>query len=195
MVQSDYALVARYDEGDVDSFTSQDLGDRRQSESQKIPTVVIHDETPILSTEKQVHNQFNHQTRFWNPIWLSKKALIGFTAIFTTLTIAVLALYVASRMNSGLSTQTPSYQYAWTYGPTAVIVLVTSLWLHVEYWCKEMAPWSRMRSGPTPTETGILADYFTSNVIVTLGRSFKQKDAIVWLAVCGGLLLHGAVSG
>jgi hypothetical protein len=58
----------------------------------------------------------------WNPIWLRKTCLLCFASSFSFLALAVIIVYVVSVKRSGLVTQTYSYRYTWTYGPTAGMI-------------------------------------------------------------------------
>lgn len=55
----------------------------------------------------------------WNPLWLWRTTLIGFILMFLLFVILLIILFHLSNLHNGLSAQTSSDHYSWTYGPTA----------------------------------------------------------------------------
>ncbi|KAF7511141.1 hypothetical protein GJ744_005372 [Endocarpon pusillum] len=126
----------------------------------------------------------------WNPIWLSKTCLMSFATSFLVLALATVTIYVVSAKQAGLVTQTYSNRYSWTYGPTAVFVLLNGLWWQIDYWCKMIMPWHRMRKAATPADQSILRDYLSPISFSTMWMSFRSKDFAVLLSTLGSLLLQ-----
>lgn len=69
----------------------------------------------------------------WNSVWLHKVVLFGFAALFAAIFTALILLYHFSNVHRGLSTETSSHKYGWTYGPTASEFLSTSQRLQSSY--------------------------------------------------------------
>jgi Protein of unknown function (DUF3433) len=72
--------------------------------------------------------------------------------------------------------------------------MLYSLWWQVDYWCKVLTPWYRMRKGATPADQSLLRDYLSPNTFSTIWASFKSRDFAVLLSTLGSLLLQLAVS-
>ena len=79
--------------------------------------------TPTVTTGR--YNQYGKEKdegkgrALWNPFWLRRATLIGFTLLFVFLVILLVVLIHFSKLHQGLSTQISSHHYSWTYGPTA----------------------------------------------------------------------------
>lgn len=69
---------------------------------------------------------------YWTPFWLRRYTLIAFATLFALLAAALVILWYASKHQNGFSTTFGTNHYAWTYGPTAILVVVLSLWRQVE---------------------------------------------------------------
>ena len=51
--------------------------------------------------------------RLWSPFWLHPGVLFGFSISFLLMISAIIALYVVSEKNQGLSSQVNAYRYLW----------------------------------------------------------------------------------
>ena len=51
--------------------------------------------------------------RLWSPIWLHPAVLFGFSFSFLSMICVIIALYVVSEKNQGLSSETNAYRYLW----------------------------------------------------------------------------------
>ena len=69
----------------------------------------------------------------WNPPFLRKRTLGTFALLFAAIAAALQILHSVSQKNQGIANSDDSKRYLWTYGPTAILVLVTSLWRQVDY--------------------------------------------------------------
>src|SRR5689334_11025139 len=114
------------------------------------------------------------QPKFWNPIWLQNGPLFGFIGLFGTLTIAMILLWHYSHVSHGFTLLTANH-YAWTYGPTAVLVLVVSLWRPVDFWCKALTPWDEMSRGFVPANRSLLVDHVSPLQIVALFTGIRLR--------------------
>lgn len=97
----------------------------------------------------------------WNPIWLRRYALVGFAALFASLAGALVVLWVTNNEQNGYTTVLGTNHYAWTYGPTAMLVVVLSLWRQVEYHCKMLQPWQELHKGSAEAKHSMLLDYLS----------------------------------
>ncbi|KAK1701806.1 uncharacterized protein BDZ83DRAFT_645528, partial [Colletotrichum acutatum] len=113
------------------------------------------------------------------PPWLRKISLLGFAFLFTALWIALVILVRYDIANSGFIITATSSRFSWTYGPTAVFVVITGLWRQVDYHSKMHQPWQQMAKGPTPASKSILLDYISPILSTGLFRSFRNGH---WIA-------------
>ena len=65
--------------------------------------------------------------RLWTPIWLKKRTLVAFVVLYLILLLNVILLWRVSRHRNGFTPQIFTNRYTWTYGPTAVFVIVVGL--------------------------------------------------------------------
>lgn len=123
---------------------------------------------------KQVE-QLGHRTNtHWDPFFLRAWVLISFALFFAAVVAALQVLYSVSQNNDGIATSRDDEHYLWTYGPTAVFVIVTVLWRQVDYASKSIQPWANMASGPQPVGDSLLLDYVTPLQFLSLWRSLKR---------------------
>ncbi|KAH7195352.1 hypothetical protein DER44DRAFT_814067 [Fusarium oxysporum] len=81
------------------------------------------------------------------PFWLSKYALLMFCVIFITLAASLIVLKYVSDAQDGSPLNFSSGEYTWTYGPTAILVIVLT------------EPWRELQSGPVVASKSLLLDY------------------------------------
>jgi Protein of unknown function (DUF3433) len=102
----------------------------------------------VLKHGSQEHNeQVLTQHEFWSPKWLHRRTLLVFMALFAAFDASLIALWRSNKAQNGFRLTLSSNHYAWTYGPTAVLVVVLGLWRQVDYYCKILQPWQEMRRG------------------------------------------------
>ena len=77
--------------------------------------------------------------------------------LYAILLASVAALWRISQDRDGFAPHIPTNRYTWTYGPTAVLIVVIGFWRQVEYYCKLLAPWHQLRRGAGASAT--LLDY------------------------------------
>lgn len=74
----------------------------------------------IVNTEEVNSGEHNHrQHDLWSPLILKRRSLWSFITVFVSLTIAIIALWIASDRADGLLAVESGRYYFWTYGPTA----------------------------------------------------------------------------
>ncbi|KAE8360253.1 hypothetical protein BDV27DRAFT_161825 [Aspergillus caelatus] len=127
----------------------------------------------------------------WAPFCLRRQGLLLFLATFVTLLAALVGTYIASDVHNGLGSVNEKNYYLWTYGPTAVFMIVGAFWARVQYRISQLMPWILMLKGPQTGTNSVLLDYASDWFIVSLYISIKNKHYLVSLAVLGTLLLTG----
>ena len=105
------------------------------------------------------------------------------------LAVVLGALYSVSRRNKGLATSGQNLHYLWTYGPTAVLTVVASLWGQVDFRTKQLMPWRNLLHGPSPARNTLLLDYISPWVGSVLWTSLRRRNFPVFLSAAGSLLL------
>ena len=146
-----------------------------------------------LSALSNAPGSDGHQQRrpsMWNPIWLHTVVLYIFVGLFLALTVALVILWHFTRLNNGIKTDITTNHYAWTYGPTALLVLVSVAWQQVDFNCRILAPWVHLQSGPTSSKKSLLLDYVSPVLPKTLVAATVAHDWAVVASGTGALLLR-----
>ncbi|KAJ6132458.1 hypothetical protein N7471_007673 [Penicillium samsonianum] len=144
--------------------------------------------------EKENRDFSGGDRKLWTPFFLRRSVLGGFLALFVAILASLVALFVyTERQGKSLGIETPGerFYYLWTYGPTAIFMILTAGWTQVEYRSMQMMPWVLMFKGPTPAAESVFLDYMSLLNVVSLYRSLRQKHFLVFLCVAGSLLLNG----
>jgi len=79
-----------------------------------------------------------------------------------------------------------------TYAPTAVMLLIISLWRQVDYHCKTSAPWDELRKSPTTATKSVLLEYVSTFQAISLLQSIRNDHMAVVLGILGFVLLKAA---
>ena len=125
----------------------------------------------------------------WTPIWLRRRSLLAFAALFASLAASLIVLWIVNNAYRGFPLVLSNYHYAWTYGPTAVLVCVVALWRQVDYHCKLMQPWQELANGYVDAERSILLDYLSPIHLTSFVRAVRRRHAPVAASVAGFLIL------
>ncbi|KIW90124.1 uncharacterized protein Z519_09555 [Cladophialophora bantiana CBS 173.52] len=142
--------------------------------------------SPNISGPRELGRRTN--TR-WDPLFLRRWILIAF-ALFSAAVIAALqVVYTVSQNNHGIATSSDSDHYLWTYGPTAVFVVVTVLWRQVDYAAKSIQPWAEMAKGPQRAEHSLLLDYVTPLQVSSFWKSVRRGHFAVSSSIVVFLLI------
>ena len=106
-----------------DRFTSSVTPDLARGDGLDSAEQIFSVKTPTITTEpydqKRKECDEGKGRRMWNPFWLWRNTLIGFTLVYVLLIVILVILYHVSDLQHGLSTQSSRNCYSWTYGPTA----------------------------------------------------------------------------
>ncbi|ERF74794.1 hypothetical protein EPUS_03178 [Endocarpon pusillum Z07020] len=109
----------------------------------------------------------NYPTRqLWTPIWLKKRTLVAFVVLYIILLLSVILLWHFSRDRDGFAPRISTNHYTWTYGPTAVLVIVVGLWRQVAYYSSVLAPWHEMKRGAESSRSLLLGYVSPFQVII-----------------------------
>ena len=102
--------------------------------------------------------------------------------------LVLILLWVFSNRSHGFALLTNNH-YAWTYGPTAVLVIVIGIWRQIDFWCKSLEPWRQLRKGSTSAKASILLDYVSPILLTSLIRAVRLKHWTVVATTTGFILL------
>ena len=130
----------------------------------------------------------NNEPSYWNPFWLKRIFLIPFALLLTALVVVLPILWRVCRESHGFALVTDNH-YSWTYGPTAVLVIIVSLWKLSDFWCRALTPWEEMRNGVANAERSVLLDYVSPMLPVTLWCALRASHHTVTLSVMVFVLL------
>ncbi|KAH6954835.1 hypothetical protein DER45DRAFT_633284 [Fusarium avenaceum] len=123
------------------------------------------------------------------PFWLGKTALASFLIIFIACAASLVALDRVIAFRNGLPLTVSSSSYSWTYGPTAILIVILSLWRRVDYYYKLREPWRELLAGPSPVDKSLLLDYITTFQVVSIFHAFKRRHFAVATSIAAFFLL------
>jgi hypothetical protein len=164
------------------SYSSLSIGDRDDEELNNGATTTDQKEIGTM------HKAKLQQLRMWNPTWLSTASLFGFVMMFIALAISLILLWRYSSDSDGFALITSNH-YSWTYGPTAILVVVASLWRQVDFWCKALAPWDELHNGDATVAKSLLLDYISPIQLTSLTRAIRNRHVSVIATILGFTLL------
>jgi Protein of unknown function (DUF3433) len=124
----------------------------------------------------------------WTPASPSTPSLAVAFALFLSLLIGLLLLRYIVNHGSGLFLLSRN-PYTWVYGPTALLVIVTSFWRQVDYHCKALRPWSELQEGPADADRTLLLDLVSPFQLVSLFNAATKRHYSVTLTITGFLIL------
>ncbi|KIW41439.1 uncharacterized protein PV06_07000 [Exophiala oligosperma] len=132
--------------------------------------------------------QGSYGTSMWNSIWLSTTVLSAVTGIFALFIVVLVLLWNYINRNEGIQLITNNH-YSWTYGPTALLVIVVAIWRQVDYHCKAITPWAVLSQEPSKGSSNILLDYVSPIQVSSLHKSLSSKHHTVTAGILGFMLL------
>ncbi|KAI7774470.1 hypothetical protein LA080_008336 [Diaporthe eres] len=100
-----------------------------------------------------------------------------------------LVLWRLSVSNHGFPLLTAN-NYAWNYGPTAVLTVIMSIWNQTTYCCKLLGLWKELKTGPLGPEKTVLLDYISPILPVNLWKATRFRHAPVLVAIYAGIILR-----
>ncbi|KAJ4258021.1 hypothetical protein NW762_008158 [Fusarium torreyae] len=150
----------------------------------------LHDKTPQAEVSTP---DLGKQASIRPPFWLTRYALIMFFFILIAFAAALIALDRVATAQNGLPLSVSSSEYSWTYGPTAVLVVVLSLWRRIDYYYKSAQPWRELQSGPVPTSNSLLLDYLSPFQLQSMFQALKSGHYQVAATILSFFLLKGII--
>ncbi|KAJ4138426.1 hypothetical protein NW768_002257 [Fusarium equiseti] len=123
------------------------------------------------------------------PFWLSKAALAIFLLVFVLCATSLIILDSVITSRNGLALTISSSSYSWTYGPTAILIVVLSFWRRIDYYYKVREPWHELLAGPSPSKNALLLDYITSFQVVSITEAVKRRHFPVAASIGGFFLI------
>jgi len=150
-----------------------------------------HSQKSIVDETKLRPSGLSRQ--YWNPIWLRKYTLVAISGLFASLAAALVVLWFLNKRQNGFTTILGTNHYAWTYGPTAILVVVLSLWRQVEYHCKTLQPWRELSKGFVEAERSMLLDYLSPLQITSFSRAIGYRHIPVAASIAGFAVLKAVV--
>jgi Protein of unknown function (DUF3433) len=126
--------------------------------------------------------------QYWNPLWLQKYSLLAIAVLFGLLTAVLIILWHFSGMDGGFTLLTTNH-YAWTYGPTAILVIIVSIWRQVDFWCKSLTPWQVLKTGNAASAESMLLDYISPLQTTSIWRALRNGHLSVVATIFGFVLL------
>ncbi|KAI1428114.1 hypothetical protein F5Y12DRAFT_733669 [Xylaria sp. FL1777] len=134
--------------------------------------------------------------RLWEPVWLRRTTLAAFMVGFTALWTGLITVWRYDINSNGFSIPagaTSSYHYAWAYGPTAVLTVVSSLWGKIDYCCKVSQPWKEMQNHLADSSKSVQLDYISPLPTTTFYRAVKNRHFAVAASVLGVVILKAVM--
>lgn len=133
-------------------------------------------------------------SELWLPFWLSKIVLICILLLFVSLLTGLLLVWYADLQRNGFHVGASTSSYSWTYGPTAVLVILVGLWRMVDFYCKSLTPWDELRSGPVVASRSLLLDYLSPLQLSSLLKALGNGHVAVMSTIMGFIILKTLVS-
>ncbi|KAK5453002.1 hypothetical protein LTS15_007151 [Exophiala xenobiotica] len=157
---------------------------RRLAPEQVTPSAALR----IAGIQKDIiHRPANGQP-MWNSLWLSNVVLGSIASVFAFLAIALALLWRFVTRDSGIPLITSNH-YSWTYGPTALLVIVVAFWRQVDYHCKAIAPWTVLRKEQLKGSRNLLLDYVSPIQVSSFTKSLSDGYYTVTASILGFVLL------
>lgn len=164
-------------------------GDDTPDSGQNLLKKSTHAVTPVELYQDDEERAINHKDRLWTPWSLRIWTLIALVCFFS-LSIATLEiLSYVSKHQSGVSKQSQSMRYLWTYGPCAVFFLVAAIWHQIKYRTQQLMPWRTMAGGPAAASHSLLLDYISPWNITSFFKSLRTGHLGITLVLLGSLLI------
>ncbi len=159
---------------------------------QVFSSVALQDSGSQLAQHEQKSSREDaiiRRPHLYQPVWLTKRVLASFILFFSAFWVTLVVLWHIVSVQDGLVLTLTSNYYAWTYVPTAILIIVLSFWRQIDYHCKVSQPWREMMAGCCTAECSLLLDYISPPQVFSLYKSFRRKHYTVTMSVAGFLLL------
>lgn len=127
----------------------------------------------------------------WRPVYLTPAFLGVFSTIFLACLASVETMLAISNRHTGLSGDNDAlHRVLWSYGPVAILTLISSFWARLEMQTKTTASWFRMAQGNTIVSQSLLLDYTSQLQPTSIVSALRHKNYTVAGATMISLLLQ-----
>jgi hypothetical protein len=150
-------------------------------------------EQPISRTPAG-YAQLQRTPKLWRPFWLRELVLAAFILAYALLLAALLVLWYYAKDDNGFKVARSTKHEAWTYAPTAVLVIVVALWRQVDYHCKALMPWAELRKGPVTASQSLLLDYTSPDQFRAFLKASRNGHWAVLASIAAFAILKLMVS-
>lgn len=110
-----------------------------------------------------------------NTIWLRKRVLFAFMALFVLLAVSLILINYFATRHKGLPLFWTANHYSWTYGPTVMLVIIIGFWRRVCSCVMVNQPWHELYKGPQPASQTMLLDYLWPPLTTSFAAAVKNK--------------------
>ncbi|KAJ3564443.1 hypothetical protein NPX13_g7844 [Xylaria arbuscula] len=148
---------------------------------------------PTDGSIKNNGTNVSHPKVMWRSAWLHKRTLVAFILLVVSLLVSLSLLWWYDITNDGIKLTISSNHYIWAYGPTAILVVVVSIWRQIDYQCKVMQPWLCMQYHTSSAENSILLDYISSLQVTSFYKAISNRHWPVACSILGFAALKVAV--
>lgn len=126
----------------------------------------------------------------WRPMYLTPASLGVFSTIFLACLASVQTMLAISNRHAGLSGDNDAlHRVLWSYGPVAILTLISSFWARLEMQTKTTASWFSMAQGNTIASQSLLLDYTSQLQPTAIVSALRHKNYAVAGATMVSLLL------
>jgi hypothetical protein len=94
--------------------------------------------------------------------------------LFAALVLALLLPWHYSNLHNGFTLVSLNH-YAWTYGPTAILAIISALWRQIDFYCKALIPWDELRKGGATASRSLLLDYISPIQPIGFRQALKNR--------------------
>ncbi|KAL6247345.1 hypothetical protein RBB50_005691 [Rhinocladiella similis] len=148
--------------------------------SKPFPVSSIHPKSPSsITTLGSTSNR---------SVWLSALNLGLCACLFILFDVVLAVLWILNSRRDGFALVTSNH-YSWTYGPTAILVLVVAIWRQIDYHSKVALPWVHLDKEGATARTSIFLDYISPLQIISFWTSIRNADVLVISTIIGFVLL------
>jgi hypothetical protein len=125
--------------------------------------------------------------RMWNAFWLRWYILMSFGLLNFCCIVTLALLYYFSERDQGLRTESVAHQYAWKYGPTAFLTILSAFWQQIDYTCRSLEPWRNLAGGYFSEKETLMLDYVSANTFLVVYRALRKRHWAVAASSAGDL--------
>jgi hypothetical protein len=140
--------------------------------------------TDTSPAKNEVASPEEARKKMWNPFWLRTSILLGLLALHIGLLTGLILLWHFAAVKDGIEPRLSKSYYSWTYGPTAILVVVVSLWRQVDHECKALSPWRELQQGSDASRS-LLLDYISPLQVQTFWMGIKNCHVPVIAGILG----------